>query len=786
MKFGRIIICLLVMVSLFYFINDTIAYKYEGIKIKKIVINGIVNADESKSFDVLEVSDGEPFIAKRASESIKNLYKLGYFSDVKLDVVQEQDGLILTFFVKERPVVKDIVFKGNDEFSDSDLNEALKDIIKEGDIYQETKVNDAVNLIMNKYEEEGYNDITIRALPIINKEKKTCKIIFRIREGDKVRVSKISIKGCKSFTEKKIIGKMDTHIDDWLHSGIFKRDEYEKDKENIIKFYKNNGYIYARIVKDGLIYRIEGDRGDKEKRLYITIVIDEGKQYKFGGYNVTGYYIFSKDEIIDVLEHKTNEVFEQEQFEKDMQGLHQLYGNRGYIFVRIIPDRKVDEKKRVVKYDISISEGEIAHLEQIIIKGNTKTKDYVIRRELLIHEGEIFNAHKIQRSQEKVYNLGFFKKVNIDVKPGSAEGLMNLIFDIEEQPTGMITLGAVWGSVDGLGGYEEVSENNFRGEGIRLHERVEYQQKKQNYEVGFTHPWIFGTPTSFSFSLFYRNRADILTPSINSNENSYYNKQEWGGSLGLGRIISDVMSISALYNLELYKYYNFRGTPSDVNLQDKINAGDFVKSSLTLKYNYDSRDNIFNPTKGLHFTQSWELTGGILGGDDKYMKYITEVSKYFPVIWKLVMALHFNYGLIDRSFDGKPIDKTINSDDLLYVGGVDSVRGYEYWEVGKWKYGGFSRIYGNFEFRLPIAEDLLWFVLFCDAGNTWPRSHLANFDYREYNYSTGFGFRIQIPMMPIRLYFPKKFYYDRTHSKWILEDKGILGWDFAFSVGGLF
>lgn len=789
-KIIKITAFLLAGILSIFFLSDTTAYKYEGIKIAKIIIKGIINSDESQAYDALSLEEGEPFIAKRASESIKSLYNLGYYNDVKLDIVKKKKGLILTFIVSERPVIKEIVFKGNDEFSESDLSEAIKDLIKEEDVYQETKVNQAINIILDKYEEEGYNEASVRAIPIINKEKRTCKLIFKIREGDEVRVKKIRILGCKAFSEKKIIGKMDTHIDDWLHSGIFKREEYEQDKENIIKFYKNNGYIFAKIVRDKLVYRIEGEKRDKEKRLYITIEIYEGEQYKFGRYTVSGYTIFSDDEIYSVLQHEQGEIFNQEQFEEDIQALQQLYGERGYIFVRIIPERKIDKKKKIVNYDIKIIEGEIAHVENIIIRGNTKTKDYVIRREILIKEGEIFNSRKIQRSQEKIYNLGFFKNVKVDVKPGSAEGLMNLIFEVEEQMTGLITLGVMWSSEYKLGGYEEVSENNFLGRGIRIHERVEYQEKRQNYEAGFRHPWIFGTPTSFSFSLFYRNTEDLKTPAVETNSDGtskecLYNKQEWGITLGLGRRLSDIVSISAFYNIELYQYYYGRNTPQDVGLREKLGKGDFVKSSLTLKYLYDSRDNIFNPTRGFYFSQSWGIVGGPLGGNDKYMKYITDVSKYYPLFWKFVMVLHFNYGLIDRSFDGEPIDDTINADDLLYIGGVESIRGYDYWEP-QWASGGFSRIYANLEYRFPIAEQILWMVFFCDAGNLWERSHQANFDYREYYYSTGWGFRIQIPMIPIRLYFSKRFHYNRNRKEWILENKGIGDWEFDFSVGGLF
>jgi len=788
-KFNKIINFLFIFLILISAIK-ILGYKYEGQKIKSIKFTGIINSDKKEAAEALLLKEGDYFSASKASESIKILYKLGYYNDVKLDIKEEKGGLILNFIVDERPKIKEISFKGNDEISESDLNEAIKEIVKVDDIYQETKINQAINVIYQKYYEEGYNDVSILAHPVIDEKDKKCKVIFNIKEGDRVRVKEIKILGVKAFPEKKIIKQMDTHIDDWLHSGIFKQEQYEKDKENIIKFYKNNGYIFAKIEKEELIYRIEGKKGKKERKLYITLNINEGEQYKFGGYEVEGYTIFTKEEIEGVLKHRVGEIFNQERFESDIQSLQQLYGSRGYIFANIMSDKRIDKEKKVISYNIKIREGEIAHLENIIIRGNTKTKDYVIKREILIKEGELFNSYKIRRSQEKIYNLGFFKNVQIDVKPGSAEGLMNLIFEVEEQMTGLITLGVMWGSVDGFGGYEEVSENNFLGRGIRIHERIEYQQKKQNYEAGIRYPWIFGTPLAFSFSFFYRNRTDLITPAIETNsdgssKNAYYNKQEWGISSGLDWQLSDIVTLSALYGIELYKYYRPRLTPQNLSLREKMNKGDFIKSSLTLAYTYDSRDNIFNPTRGFYFSQSWQIVGGPLGGNDKYMKYITDTSKYFPLIWKFVFVFHFNYGLIDRSFDGKPIDKTINADDLLYIGGVESLRGYKYWET-QWEVGGFSRIYSNLELRFPIAEQILWMVFFGDTGNLWRRSHQANFNYKEYYYSTGFGFRVQIPMIPIRLYFSKRFHYDRNKNEWILENKGIGSWEFDLSVGGLF
>ncbi len=773
-----------VLSLILFFINSlmSVKYKYQGKKILRIVVKGTFHTDKDDVLDMLSFSKNDLFDAGKLSESIKNIYKMGSYEDVKFDVTKKKNGVVITINVKEREIIDEIRFVGNDEVSTGDLEEKIKDIIAGGEVVDESKLQDAVSVILSKYEEENLFDAEVRVRKEINKEDKKVIIIFNIKEGDEIKVKSIKITGTKVYSEKKLVGLMDTHIDDWLHSGTFNRDEYDKDKDKIIKFYNKNGYIDANIVSEKLQYRIEGDKRDKEKVVYITLKIKEGVKYNFNGYKIKGYNLFTEDEIRKELTLEKGKVFNKEKFIKDMQSIQAMYGARGYIFARVNPIKHIDKTKKTIAYDIDIYEGEIAHIESIIVKGNTKTKDYVITRELLVKEGEIFNARKIQRSQEKIYNLGFFKNVKLDVRPGSAEGLMALIIEVEEQMTGMITLGMVYGTIDGLGGYEEVSENNLLGRGIRINERIEYQANKQEYRAGITYPWIFGSPMNFSFSIFFRNKKNLYTPDLYSTDNFKYNKQEFGINTGLTRRLSDTMSISGSYGISLYQYYSTNsGTPADITIRDKVGKGNFMKSYVVFKFNYDNRDNIFNPTKGLHFSQSWQITGGILGGTDQYMKFISDFSKYFNILWKFVFVTHFNYGLITPGFGEK--DMLINADDRFYFGGVETIRGYDYsWRW--WEAGGLSRLYGNFELRFPIAEQLLWMVFYVDSGNMWNSSYAVNLDYTKYYYSTGFGFRIQIPMLPIRLYFSKKFY--NINDSWYLENKGIGDWVFNFSVGGLF
>ncbi len=764
-------------------------FKYTGSIVDEIEIKGVYHTSKGDVEDAIIQEEDEPLSEKKIAESIKNIYSLGKYDDVKVEVEKVKKNKVkVIFVVKEKYIITDVEFKGNDELSDKELQDTIKEVIdleskEEKPVLDEAKLVQAKELIKEKYEEEGMEDVDITVIKVKDEKERECKLIFKIVETDKIRVKRIRIFGCKAFSEDTIIGKMETHEDDWLHSGIFHKDEFEKDKERIIDFYRKNGFIYARITNIKIRVKLEGKKFEKEKSMYIDIYLTEGEQYKFGGYTIKGNYLFTEEEILDKLKLKRGEIFNQIQFEKDMQTIYQMYGTRGYIFAKIEPQRKVDKKNKWISYTINITENDIAHIEDIIVRGNVKTKTYVITREIILRKGEIFNFWKYQRSQERVYNLGFFQDVKFNMQPGSAKGLMDIIVNVKEQQTGMVTLGLTYGTVGGLGGYQELSENNLKGRGIRIHERTEFQQKKQNYELGMRYPWIFGTPTYLSFSLFYRLNKEIPTGGAEPNTSITYNKQEWGGSLGISRRVTEYIILSFLYNLEVYQYFGATGVPENEELRELIGKGDNIKSSFSFKFNYDSRDNIFNPTKGINIWYSIQLTGGFLGGRDRYIKHIWNISKFYPILDFFVFAAHFNFGVITPNIDGK--SPVISAEDLFHLGGVETVRGWKYTDP-QWINGGRARFYSNIELRFPIVKNYLWSVLFLDGGDMWSSTKTIVMDYRKLYYSTGFGFKLQIPMLPIRLYFSKRFLYDEGTRKWVWLDKTLGDWQIDFGVGELF
>ncbi len=761
---------------------------YNGLKISKISFEGNQTARKELLRSLVSVQVGDSYNDTSISESVTSIFELGYFSEIKVDVVKEkEDSVAITFLCKELPVIKKIKYEGNKKIQSSTFDEEVIKIVpespQESRIYSLPKINEIKGIIRAKYIEDGYLETTIDVREDRNEKDNTVDVTFIIDEGAKTIVRKIKITGNAVFTEKKLLSRIETKAKDIIHGGVFDEMKYAMDKEKIIEYYKNNGYIKAAIIEDTVITNVlekkKGKTVKESKELDIYIKVFEGIQYSFAGYTVNGYTIFPEKTVWSALKHKKGSIFNSLDYQKDMMTLQQLYAGRGYIFAQVIPDEKIDNVARTISFDILIYEGEIAHVENIIVRGNTKTKEYVIRRELSISEGDIFDADKIRRSQEKIYNLGFFKDVKLDVRPGSAEGLMNLVIDVEEQQTGMITLGATYSVESRFGGYEEISENNFLGRGFRINEKIEFQQARENYTVGFSTPWVLGTPTSFSFNIYYRNITSSLTNNSLDNTNISWKERQFGSSIGLGRRISDYVKTGGSYEFLRYSYDRIG---KDVT-NTEIKPGAYYKNTFLLYFEFDSRDNIFNPSKGRYFRQTALTSFGLNGNNDTYNKYTTEAGLYFPTFWKLVLIFHGYFGTIQPSFIYPDADLSkVKLEDQFTLGSPETVRGYQYDKP--WSYRGFSQIYFNVEYRFPIVEQLLWGLVYMDTGNQWDSPNGFDLQMQGYAYSLGLGFRVQIPMLPLRFYLSYPFSRDDDKG-WHFKDS-ILKPVFEFSVGGLF
>jgi len=811
--------------------------KFEGKIVKKIDFVGLSNISQEDLLYIMKTSVGYPLKSVEVRQDIKDVFAKGKFEKVDVEIEEFKDGVKLRFLCKERPRVKSLEFRGMEEFAEVDLQESV--LLKEGDVYRKDYLEKSISLLKQKYDSEGFFNAVITYRVIID-EPGSVNVQFIIDEGEEIKVEKISILGANKIYSKELKGLMDTEEEGLIKDGSFKRDIYEQDKAKILAFYKENGYLDAQIIEDRVEYEWE-DPVKKEKRvIYIVIKLSEGDKYYFDKYSVKIHgekkkNVFTPEQLAVGFELKeSGELFNNTKFQKDRQMISFRYASRGYIFARVVPrktvtEKEVDvdgvkEKRKYVAIDFVITEGTKAYVESIIVKGNKKTKDKVIRREIIIKEGELFNSAKMQISREKVYNLGFFKQVNLDVRPGSREGYMNLIVDVEEQPSGTISLGGGYGTTSGFSIFADISENNLMGNGQRVGVKFEYGPQRSSITLSFNERWLFDFPVGLNASIFY-NLYTIETSSLFSgNDTATYQKEQLGYSLGPSYRFLYYFITGTTWSHSFKQYTNPSGNSRDeIFRYEKLGIQE--KRTQSFYIFRDSKDNYLNPTSGSRVGLSIGLTGGIYGGDDHFVKFSPEMYFYFspfhipflkshPCVFELRANATFltrPLGTPSQNWDDDP---WLESEERLNIGGPETIRGWDYYDLelpSSWRYSGlFHRILYGLEFRIPLHPQMLWFALFFDAGSLWSDDYWEGLigvddlpdDITEdkengdlytinqffskdisllgyFKYSYGFGFRIQIPMMPLRFWFGKKFIYDGSSFKSIGDLK------FQFQIGDM-
>lgn len=507
-------------------IEEIEAIDYDGLIVDEITIKSN-QYPKQKILSILDLKEGDPVTKDQLRIGFKNLYSLKIFEDVSFDVkiveIEGESRVNLTIIANELPVIKEITFLGNQKYSDDILVEEIPAQV--GSYYTEALMREVRFFIKDKYREDGYLmtevSTSIKSVVVNKKNKKDkgknkeIEVIIDIREGLEMLVGKIRFYGNDALSAKKIKQAMETKEDKWFREGKFDDTVFELDKDNIINRYKKEGYFRVKIDDARLSYRWKNPKKKKSRSTDIDIWINEGDLYYFGQTTIKGNKLFSTAELRQQIRRQPGDYYDEEIHQQDIERLTLIYHSRGYIFARVTPIEQVNEEDKTVDYVFDIYEGDKAHIEKIFISGNNKTKEHVIRREIEIREGEIFNRLKIQRSLEKLVRTQYFANVVPEPKPGSVEGLMNLIFEVEEQRTGIISAGAGWGTSSGFSLNFEVKEINFLGKGWTIGARADLGLTRQIIDLSFTEPYLLGEPLSARFSLSFYQVDRFLSTSSN-------------------------------------------------------------------------------------------------------------------------------------------------------------------------------------------------------------------------------------------------------------------------------
>ncbi|MFH1039327.1 MAG: outer membrane protein assembly factor BamA [PVC group bacterium] len=703
----------------------------------------------------IKTRDGSRYLQEDLNADLKRLHEWGPFSSIQVEAKELPGGEVdVLFLVEEKPIVKKIVFEGNREFDDEDLQEKIK--TTPGEVLSEARLNEDINAIYKLYEEEGYYQTGISYQEKIDPDSGEAAVFINIREGHEIRVKEITIAGAVNLDESDIRGVMETHAQSLfsiLHRGFFKKEEFDADLDRIAVYCRSQGYLDMKILD------VEKTVGDGGTGLYITITISEGKQYHAGEVRLAGNENFPVADLEILLPLKTGDVFSYEALRKDTVALRDFYFARGYIDADINPRAVLNQATGRMDITYAIRENQISYISRIDITGNKITRDIVIRRELLVKPGEIFNGIKVKRSQERLQNLGFFQRVSIDPLPTKIPDRKDLMVRLEEKKTGEFMFGVGYSSEDDFIGFVEIGQGNFdlfnppffMGDGQKLKIRAEFGSSKSNYEISFVEPWLFGIPLSFGVDLYRRTHswAD-------------YNEKRLGGDIRLRKLLTAFTQLGLTYRLENVDIYDI---DDDADWSIQSEEGTNLVSSLTPSISRDTRDSFLIPTRGMNNTLACEVAGGILGGDKEFIKTTFDNSFYLSIFEGHILGFRYRAGTAE------PYGNTeiVPVYERFFLGGANTIRGFRYREVGPEgtdprtglpngdPVGGDSMMMGSVEYTFPIIE-MVRGAFFCDIGNVWAAKDWEMDEtvfgdqwFRNLQSGAGIGLRLYLPIGPIKL-----------------------------------
>ncbi len=691
-----------------------------------IEIKGLKRIEEGVVRRLISQQVGQPLSPEKITADIKHIYQTGYFEDVKVEGETFEGGLKLIYVVKEKPTIQKIVFYGNKNIKTEDIKKQIK--ISPGSVADTVLINDKAAKIAAYYESEGYS--LTRVVPVVRTTATNqAALTYVINEGPRIMIRKIRFTGNKALKSGEILGAMKSqprHFYSFLFkSGYYKKDDLMADSERIRDLYYDHGYIQAMVSDPKTT--LSRDR----KWATITYTIHEGGQFTVSKTSFTGNKIISTRQLAKLLSTKVGEPVSRKLVRQDVIDLTDRYSEHGYALAVINPELVPDVGKKTVAIIYHISEGDRYRVGRIEIAGNQKTRDWVIRREVLLNEGDIFNSKLLRKSYERINNLNFFSSVTMDPQPVPSKKEVNVDINVKERPTGFLSVGGGYSSVDKLIGMVDISQGNLGGRGQSIKLRGELGGLSSFYEITFKEPWLFGRQLSLTTSI-YKEHQDYLD----------YNREATGGEIGLSKPISENTWISADYRLENATITNVLTDASPI-IQDQ--AGTRLTSSITPGIVRDTRDNYLDPHTGSR--NSLYVTFAGIGGDNKFLKVVAESGWFLPVTKTTTVSLHGVLGYGTGLFG-----QELPLYERFYVGGIYTVRGLAFGEGGPLDIngqpiGGKSEVIGNFDYIYPLVSAIkLKGDVFFDTGTAYD-SLLP----RDFRYTTGVGIRWISPLGPIRL-----------------------------------
>ncbi len=741
------------------FASSFCIYSAFAAPITEIKTSGLKRIERDAILEKILSKPGSEFSAETIRSDIESLYGMGYFDDIVISKDSSPKGIALTLDFKERPVINEILFEGNEKISTSDLQDAIK--VKKWSILDVNKVQSDIEILQKQYEEKGYYLAKITHEVRTDKDGEV-KLVYKISDYDKVEIKKIIFLNNKHFTTEKLKGvfgetKEGSSMGFLSSSGTFKEASFKTDLQRLTYYYLENGYLKFR--HENPVVTISEDK----KYVFISTYLDEGEQYSVGSYDFSGDLLFPKDELKKEIKLVEGQTFTISGRNADIQRLTEKYQDLGYAFVNVIPKMDFNDEAKTVNMDYGFEKGSLVYFGEIRVVGNTKTYDKVIRRELRIYEGELYSGSKLRISKERVERLGFFAPGELQFNQVPRKGrddVVDIEISVKERSTGSVTLGAGYSSVQGFFFQGKIQEINLFGRGQNLSFETQWGKEDlvRSFSLSFLDPYAWDSNWSAGFDLFM----------ANSPIPDRYLIRRSGINLKAGYPLSDDVQGYLTYKFEhlrvLTNYADERATqiaatPTaglvPLRADDSLDKG--ILSSVVLSVVRDKRNNRFETTDGNYQNASLEIAG--LGGVKNFAKFIFNNRYYNNFIGNFVFKNSTEMGALMNT-GGRGIPPS----EKFFLGGPWNMRGFDAFSLTPVsvdsstnpntveKLGGVSEFYSLFEIEHPLIKEagIKW-VIFYDIGNSF--AGIPGIDSNqsyELRQNYGFGIRWFSPLGPLR------------------------------------
>jgi outer membrane protein insertion porin family len=730
--------------------------------------SGPATVSKERILAQMRTAIGQPYSDQVVEQDIRQLYTTGAIRNVRIFAQPEGDGVKVIVAVQTRAVVREIEITGSQKIKAKRLRKEIE--LKINQSVNEEALEKSRQKIIDVYKGRGFNDVTVQfRVDPIEEKRGTARIVFVVDEGAKGAVRRVVFEGNTHFSDRalrkqmKVRGKtLIAFID---KSGRLDEVQLQQDIGAIKEYYQNHGYIDVE-VKD---VRKERQAGP----LVLTIAIEEGPQYHVGRMTFSGYTKTTEDRLRKVLKMKEGDVYSPKQLHDDAKAIADAYGSGGYVDLLVVPSGTPNGPARIdVAY--KIEEGNRSFVQRINIVGNTRTKDKVIRREVLIAPGDVFNTVRVDVTKKRLENLGYFAKVETYPDDTGVPGRKDLVIQVEEKRTGSLSFGGGFSTVDQLVVFAELTQGNFdlmnwpgfTGAGQKFRARVQVGTQRRDVIIALTEPYFLDRRLSVGGQAFF-SEANYLS--------SVYDQRNFGFAVEARKPLNSYIYLTLGYRLEEIDIFNVQaGVSQDIRDQE----GSRLKSTVLSSLVFDRRDNPLLTRRGQRVALSPFVSGGFLGGDTQIYGGDLEASQYFHLPWDLILLFNGEAAVVDtwNGHDTRPVflghdasaagitppfpdtNRAVERSavpifDRLYLGGSNNLRGFTFRDVGpRDKHGeplgGESMARGTVEMTFPIIEKARGAV-FYDTG--FVNADAYSFKTSDTASDFGFGLRLDLPIGPLRV-----------------------------------